>query len=74
LINNTKADRDTAAVGSDLSQLHAEVANYPSTLLFLKLVGVGRILTGIFFLLLSILIALVMMPIRLGKIVNQAQS
>ncbi len=45
--------------------------NYPSELLRLKLVGIGKILTGIFILLLEILMALVMMPMRLGKIIKQ---
>ena len=47
-----------------------EIANYPSELLRLKLVGVGKILTGIYILLFAILMALIMMPIRLGKIIK----
>jgi len=37
----------------------------------LKLLGVGKILTGIYVLLFGILIALVMMPVRLGNIIKK---
>ena len=70
LVNNTKQERDTAKAGSDLNEQLAEIANTPSELLRLKLVGVGKLLTGIFILLFGILIALVMMPVRLGGIMK----
>jgi hypothetical protein len=70
LANHTKAERDSAPAGSALATQQADVANYPSTLLELKLVGVGKILTGIFFLLLGILMALIIMPVRLGRIIK----
>jgi len=71
LVNNTKAARDGAEVGSALSKQSADLANYPSTLLELKLVGVGKILTGIAILLGGILMALVIvMPMRLGTIIK----
>lgn len=68
--NNTKAQRDSAPANSGLTQQLAQIQNYPSSLLELKLVGVGRILSGIFVLLFGILIALIMMPVRLGKIIK----
>lgn len=69
----SKADRDSAETNSELNQKLVEIQNYPSELLRLKLVGVGQILTGIFVLLFGILIALIMMPVRLGKILKQGQ-
>ncbi len=63
----SKAEREAAPTGSELNQRLVEIQNYPSTLLELKLVGVGKILTGIFVLLFGILIALIMMPVRLGN-------
>lgn len=70
LTNYTKADRDNADTGSELAQKQADAANYPSTLLELKLVGVGKILTGIAFLLAGILMSLIIMPVRLGRIIK----
>lgn len=67
----SKAQRDAAATGSDLNKQLVEISNFPSELLRLKLVGVGKILTGIFALLLGILLALIMMPIRLGKTMKE---
>jgi len=69
-----KETRDAAEVGSDLNKQLVDIKNYPSTLLELKLVGVGKILTGIYVLLFGILIALIMMPIRLGKIMGGMQE
>ena len=66
-----KTVRDGAATGSDLNTDLVEISNYPSELLKLKLVGVGKMLTGIFILLLGILIALVMMPMRLAMIIKK---
>jgi uncharacterized membrane protein YphA (DoxX/SURF4 family) len=70
LTNYTKSDRDNADTGSELAQKQAEAANYPSTLLELKLVGVGKILTGIALLLVGILMSLIIMPVRLGRIIK----
>lgn len=67
---NSKAIRDAAETGSALTSQLAQIQNYPSELLRLKLVGVGKILTGIFGLLLAILIVLFMMPIRLAKMMK----
>ncbi|MFP4545938.1 MAG: hypothetical protein ACLFPN_03705, partial [Methanomassiliicoccales archaeon] len=47
-----------------------EVSNYPSELMRLKLLGLGSILTGIFLSLLTIIVALVMMPGRMGNVVS----
>lgn len=68
----SKAEREAAATGSELNAKLVQIQNYPSELLRLKLVGVGKILTGIFILLFGILIALVMMPVRLAKMLNKA--
>ncbi len=70
IVNYTKEELDNAPVGSELAQQKAEVSNYPSTLLELKLVGVGKILTGIALLLVGILMSLIIMPVRLGRIVT----
>jgi len=68
-LSNSKAIRDGAESNSALTAQLAQIQNYPSELLRLKLVGVGKILTGIFVVLVAILMALVMMPIRLGKVI-----
>jgi len=70
-LNIDKATRDSAAANSELTTQLGEVANYPSTLLQLKLVGIGRILIGIYIALLGILMALIMMPMRLGMILHK---
>lgn len=67
----SKAEREAAATGSELNAKLVQIQNYPSELLRLKLVGVGKILTGIFILLLGILVALVMMPVRLAKMLKK---
>jgi hypothetical protein len=67
----SKAVRDGAESNSQLNQDLAQIQNYPSELLRLKLVGVGKILTGIFILLFGILLALIMMPVRLGKLIKE---
>ena len=69
--SQSKAVRDGAATGSELNKQLVQIQQYPSSLLELKLVGVGQILTGIYALLFGILIALIMMPKRLGSIINQ---
>lgn len=66
-----KSLRDGAETGSALNANLVEIVNYPSELLRLKLVGVGKILTGIFFLLFAILMALVSMPVRLGMLLKK---
>ena len=69
--NQAKSVRDSAETGSALNQQLVEIQQTPSELLKLKLVGVGKILTGIFILLLGILIALMIMPVRLGAIIKK---
>lgn len=64
----TKSERDAAETGSNLNEVLVRLQQYPSQLMFLKLVGLGKILTGIFALLFVIGIFLFMMPIRLAKI------
>ena len=66
-----KAERESAVTGSELNQKLVQIQNYPSELLRLKLVGVGKILTGIFLSLLAIVILLFMMPIRLAKLMSE---
>lgn len=70
----SKAVRDGAETGSLLNQQLVQIQNYPSELLRLKLVGVGKILTGIFGMLFAILIALVMMPVRLAKVIKESKQ
>ena len=67
----SKEERDAATTGSELNQQLIEIKNYPSELLRLKLLGLGHILIGIFLLLLSILITLIVMPIRLARIIRK---
>jgi Tfp pilus assembly protein PilO len=66
-----KAEREAAPTGSELNQKLVDIQNYPSQLLELKLVGVGKILTGIFALLFVIGIFLFMMPIRLAQMTKR---
>ena len=69
--NLSKVEREAAATGSALNQQLVEIQNFPSELLRLKLVGIGNILSGIFLLLLGILLALIMMPVRLKQAIRQ---
>lgn len=69
--NLSKVEREAAVTGSDLNQKLVQIQNYPSELLRLKLVGVGKILTGIFLSLLAIVFLLFMMPIRLAKLMKE---
>ena len=71
---NSKAQRDGAAADSALTKQLVELNKFPSRLLELKLVGVGRILTGIFIILFGIQGALVMMPFRVRKVLRQVQQ
>ena len=66
-----KATRESAAENSDLNAQLVDIKNYPSELMELKLIGVGKILTGIYVLLFGILIALIMMPVRLGQLLGK---
>jgi len=67
----SKEERESAPTGSELNQKLVQIQNYPSTLLELKLVGVGKILTGIFLSLLTIVFLLFMMPVRLAKLIRE---
>ena len=69
--NVDKVTRDAAPANSALTGQLVEIQNFPSDLLRLKLVGVGKILTGIYILLLGILIALMMMPKRLAMVMKK---
>ena len=68
--SQAKSIRDSAETNSDLNKQLVEIQQTPSELLRLKLIGVGKILTGIYILLFGILVALIMMPVRLGKIIK----
>ena len=68
--NTAKVLRDAAQSNSELTGQLVEIQNYPSELLRLKLVGVGKILSGIFLLLLVIALELFMMPMKLGMIIK----
>ncbi len=59
-----------AAVNGALASIH----KWPSTLLWLKLGGIGHILLGIFIALAAIVRALSMMPHRLGYEMERAQD
>jgi hypothetical protein len=52
----------------------AEIHKWPSTLLWLKLGGIGHILVGIFFALVAIVQALSIMPHRLSYEMERAQE
>lgn len=69
----SKATRESAGDGAELNKKLVQIQNYPSSLLELKLVGVGKILTGIFLVLLSITFLLFMMPIRLAKLMKESR-
>jgi len=69
--NLSKAERESALTGSELNQKLVQIQNYPSELLRLKLVGIGKILTGILFALMAIAFLLFMMPIRLAKLMKE---
>lgn len=69
--NLDKATRDAAPSNSELANQLVQIKNTPSDLLRLKLVGVGRILTGIYVLLFGILIALIVMPVRLSQMMKK---
>lgn len=68
-----KAEREAAPTGSAVNQQLVDIQNYPSTLLELKLVGVGKILTGIYFTLIAIAFLLFMMPVRLATLIKEAR-
>ncbi|MBI4159994.1 hypothetical protein HY504_02410 [Candidatus Wolfebacteria bacterium] len=67
----SKVEREAAVTGSELNQKLVQIQNYPSELLRLKLVGVGKILTGILSALLAIAFLLFMMPFRLAKLMKE---
>lgn len=59
-----------AEAGSELNTDLVRIQQAPSELMRLELVGVGKILSGIFVLLFAILLAIVTTPIRLGQIIR----
>lgn len=67
----SQADRDIAPNGSILNQKHALIQQYPSELMELKMLGVGKILTGVFVMLFGILLAILMAPVRLAAMLNK---
>lgn len=59
-----------AAVNSQLAEIH----KFPSTLLWLKLGGIGHVLVGIFISLVAIIRVLSLMPHRLSYEMERAQQ
>lgn len=55
-------DREAAGSNSPLSQKLVTIQNYPSELQRLEMVGIGRMLTGIFVLLFGVMVVLVVRP------------
>lgn len=72
--NTPKSQRDSAPRGSDLNAQLVEIQQSPSALMELKLIGVGKILTGIFVLLFGILLALVVMPMRIRMVLESLKE
>jgi hypothetical protein len=64
------ADPRGSAINAELAEIH----KWPSTLLWLKLGGVGHILLGIFIALVAIVRALSVMPHRLSYEMERAQE
>ena len=60
--------------GAEVNGALASIHKWPSTLLWLKLGGVGHILVGIFFALAAIVRALSVMPHRLSYEMQRAQE
>jgi amino acid transporter len=71
--NVSKQERDNAPTGTVLNQQLVDIKNAPISLDSLKLVGLGKILTGIFLILLAILIAIITAPQRLANHIGQPQ-
>lgn len=61
-------ERTSSALNAQLATIHS----YPSTLLWMKLGGIGHILIGIFLALAAIIRALGLMPVRLGQELQNA--
>ncbi len=70
----SKEVRDSAATGSQLNEDLVQIQQRPSMLLYLKLVGIGRLLVGIFASLIGILIALLVMPAKMGEKIGEMQK
>ncbi len=68
--NNSKADRDSALAGSDLTKNLAAIEEMKPTILTLKLVGIATVLFGITIALLGILRMLSLMPVGLGDVLR----
>lgn len=72
--NTPKSERDSASRGSELNAQLVEVQETPPTLLGSKLVGVGKVLTGIFLFLFGILLALMVMSMRIRMALVSLQN
>ena len=70
----SKEVRDSAATGSQLNKDLVQIQQRPSMLVYLKLVGIGRLLTGIFAVLFAILVALLIMPVKMGEKIGEMQQ
>lgn len=69
-VDHTKAERDSAAAGSDLAKLQASIEEMKPTILTMKLVGIATVLFGITIALLGILRMLSLMPIGLADVMR----
>ena len=67
---HTKAERDSAAVNSQLAEDQAEIAKLKPTILTIKLVGIATVLFGIVVVLLGILRMLSLMPVGLSDVLR----
>jgi len=67
----SKAVRDSAESGSNLNAYLVQIEQLPSELSKLKLIGLGKMIMGVYVLLFGILIALVMLPERMKDIVKK---
>ncbi len=63
-------ERTSAALNAQLAAIH----QFPSTLLWMKLGGIGHILVGIFLALAAIIRALSLMPVRLAHQMSTTQQ
>ena len=68
--SQSKSVRDAAPTDSELANQFVRIQKAPSMLMEMKLVGVGKMLSGIALLLLAILLALMRMPMRLSMIMK----
>ncbi|MBI2342635.1 MAG: hypothetical protein HYU98_07900 [Deltaproteobacteria bacterium] len=69
-----KSVADNADPASRIAMLKTEAAKFPPKLMTFKLVGIGSILMGVFIMLLVIVQALRVMPLRISKVLRELQA